>query len=205
MSKSVQRGVKASPRATSDLKAAATGSTRAERKSSEKSPASRALTKEKQASLYSKAMKLFSTGNFAKAREGLEKVIGGPSMEMAHAARMHHSVCERRLASVAVQLRTPNEQYDYAVALLNGRKPDEARGHLEKALEAMENADHVHYALALCLGQLGDIDSAAVHLNRAISLDPRNRNAARNDPDFGPFQSAPQIRALLTLKRTESD
>lgn len=205
MSKSVQRGRKASPRATSAKKAAPTGSARGEQKSGEKSAASRALTKEKQASLYSKAMKLFNTGDFAKAKEGLEKVIEGPSMEISHAARMHHSVCERRLASVAVQPDTPAEHYDYAVALLNARKPDEARDHLHKALQATEKADHIHYALALCLCQLNDIDSAAAHLSRAIRLEPKNRSIARNDPDFGPFQSAPQIHALLASERTESD
>jgi len=205
MSKSVQRGRGASPRATSTQKTAATASTRAERKPSEKAPVPRALIKEKQASLYSKAMQLFSTGDFAKAKAGLQKVIEGPNLEMSHAARMHHSVCERQLGSAAVQLKTPAEHYDYAVALLNDRKPDEARVHLEKALEGTKNADHVHYALALCLGQMDDFDNAAVHLNRAITLEPKNRNIARNDPDFAPFQSAPQIRVLLRSERTEPD
>ncbi len=174
------------------------------RKTASKSSAE-TYTREKQAAIYDRAMKAFNSGDFAKARDLLEEAAKGPSPEIAHAARMHRSACERRLTREKITLRTPEERYTYAVTLINQRRLVEAREQLEIALEAGSDQDHVHYALALCYGLEGDLESAARHLKEAIKLDPKNRTIARNDPDFAPFASAPEIENLLHPERIGSD
>ena len=188
---------KKAPRASSARKAADAKPQRSRRQEAEKVAAEKALSREKQAAAYDKAMTLFHSGEFANAIEMLDVVIDGPNREMAHAARVHRSVCEQRLGAREVKFSSPDEHYDYAVALINSRRLRPAIDHLRNALKAMRDPDHVHYALAICHGLMGEIDSAAEHLNRAVTLAPRNRTVARNDPDFQPFASAPPIRKIL--------
>jgi tetratricopeptide (TPR) repeat protein len=162
-------------------------------------------TREKQLALYDESMRLFHAGEFHRAQELFVEVAAGPNREIAHAARVHRMVCERRLAAGEAPLPGPNDHYDYAIALINRRNLDQARHHLDEALRQLPDADHVHYALALCLGLQGDFAGAASHLARAVEIAPRNRGAARSDPDFAGFASRPEIRAILSPETTRSE
>ena len=101
-----------------------------------------------------------------------------------------------------VDLKTAEEHYNYAVAMINARNLSDAQQHLEAALKLEPQADHVLYALALAKGLAGDIDGAHEHLKRAIDLEPRNRISARQDADFATFSSQPQIQQLLFPDKT---
>ena len=203
MKKTVQRSRRTPGTRTGDRKGAATTkTTRSKRRDMEKTSPEQTLTRMKQSSLYEKAMKLFHAGDFAKAKSIFDEAVTGPNREMAHSARVHRTVCERRLARTEMDLPTPDDHYDYAVTLINRRELDQARQHLEQALERIKDGDHVHYALALCHGLKGDVENATAHLKRAIEIQPRNRTAARNDPDFQAFAGQPQVRALLYPERT---
>jgi tetratricopeptide (TPR) repeat protein len=93
-------------------------------------------------------------------------------------------------------LETPDDYYNYGVALTNERRLDEARKHLEKAV-SLRAADHYEYALALALGLAGDMEAAAKHLRRAIALDPRNRVTVRNDSDFSELLRHTAFQSVL--------
>lgn len=187
-----------SPRKVHAVKQAAPAKPqRSKRSEAEKIATERALSRERQAGLYDKAMQLFHAGQFAKAIDQFQVVAAGPNREMAHSARVHRAVCEQRLARNEVKLSTPEEHYNYAVALINRRDLQLALEHLERALDDIRDGDHIHYAMAICHGLMGATDRAAEHLNRAVALEPRNRTAARNDPDFLPFASAPAIKKVL--------
>jgi tetratricopeptide (TPR) repeat protein len=116
---------------------------------------------------------------------------------MAHAARAHSRACEQRLARSELKLSTPDDHYDYAVTLINRRQLAPALKHLEEALQTTGDGDHIHYAMAICHGLMGETESAAEHLGRAVAIEPRNRTAARNDPDFHTFASAPAVKRIL--------
>ncbi len=150
-----------------------------------------------QAEAFAQASRLFHAGQYAEARRLFEEAAGGANREMAHSARLHVRMCEQRLSREAPALATAEDHYNYAVALVNRRDFQSARQHLEQALQMADDGDHIHYALALCLGYLGDIDGACHHLRRAIELHPRNRAAARSDPDFAELIHKPQISELL--------
>jgi len=151
----------------------------------------------KQLSNFEAAIKLFHARNFKDAKELFERAAEGPERDVSNRARMHTTMCERRLQqTVVVNLRSAEEYYNYGVALLN-TKSLEARGHLEKALQMSPGADHILYALAIAQALSGDTASAYENLKRSIELEPRNRIMARQDADFGHFASQPPFDALL--------
>jgi tetratricopeptide (TPR) repeat protein len=151
---------------------------------------------------FEQAVRLFHAAKFADAREQFAKAVSGPNREMGHNAELHIRMCDRRIAKPVVDLKTAEEHYNYGVAMVNARNLTDARQHLETALKLQPDADHVHYALALCKGLSGDIDGACENLKRAIDLEPRNRISARQDADFSGFSSHPQIQQLLFPDKT---
>ncbi|HUJ20750.1 MAG TPA: hypothetical protein VLX58_04470 [Bryobacteraceae bacterium] len=151
---------------------------------------------------FEQAVRLFHERKFAEARELFAKASGGPNREMAHNADLHVRMCDRRLDKPVIDLKTAEERYNYAVALINARNLSEAQQHLEAALQLEPQADYVFYALALCRGLAGDIPGAYENLKRAIELEPRNRIAARQDADFAPFSNQSQIQQLLFPDKT---
>ncbi|PWT99719.1 MAG: hypothetical protein C5B51_26545 [Terriglobia bacterium] len=152
---------------------------------------------EKQLGNFESGIKLFHSRKFREAREHFLRAAEGPERDVAHRARLHVTMCERRFEQPAVNLRTAEDHYNYGVALLNTRKVEEARTHLGRALEMAPDSDHVHYALALVQALAGDLAGAHDHLKRAIELEPRNRIMARQDADFAALAGQPQFQALL--------
>jgi tetratricopeptide (TPR) repeat protein len=151
----------------------------------------------KQLGSFEAAMKLFHARKLQEARNLFETAAGGPERDVAQRARLHIAMCDRRLQQATVNLRTPEDYYNYGVALINSRNIGEARAHLEKALQMAPGKDHVHYALALAQALAGDVANAHENLRRAIELEPRNRIIARQDADFAPLAHQPPFDMLL--------
>jgi tetratricopeptide (TPR) repeat protein len=165
---------------------------------------SRAIDLKTQIGKFDQAIAKFQGGDFQAARKLFEAALDGPNLNMSHTARMHISMCDQRLSKLNVELKTPEDQYNYAVTLMNARQHAKAVEHLRVALAADEGADHVHYALALCLGLTGDRQGALQHLRRAVELDPSNRNLARRDPDFMEVARESPLREYLIPEHAES-
>jgi len=152
---------------------------------------------EKQLNQFEAAMKHFHARRFKEAREGFLQAADGPERDVSHRAKLHATMCERRLPQPALNLRTAEEHYNYGVAMLNTRKVDDARVHLEQALEMAPDSDHIHYALALVQALSGNVSGAHEHLKRAIELEPKNRLLARQDTDLASIAGQPSMQALL--------
>jgi tetratricopeptide (TPR) repeat protein len=142
-------------------------------------------------------MRLFHVRQLDQARELFLAASSGPDRAVSHRAALHARMCESRLESSSVVLSTPEDRYNYAITLINSRNFAGAVEHLRAALEAQPSADHVLYALAACQGLTGDLQGAYENLKRAIDLQPRNRLAARQDPDFAPFAGHTAFSRLL--------
>ena len=143
------------------------------------------------------AILLFRAGEFRGAKQRFDELAGTSPSEVAHAARAHSRMCEQRLSKQPLALATADDHYHYGIALINARRLEEARQEVETALRMAPNADHIHYALALCLGLKGDLAAAHAHLKRAIELQPKNRLLARSDPDFAEIAKRPPLSDLL--------
>jgi tetratricopeptide (TPR) repeat protein len=148
------------------------------------------------------AMKLFHARKLKDAREMFVKAAEGPERDVANRARLHITMCDRRLQQETVHLRSADDYYNYGIALLNARNVSEARKHLDKALEMAPESDHIHYALALAQAMSGDLTNAHANLKRAIELEPRNRLIARQDADFAHIANqSPFIELIYPEKK----
>jgi len=151
---------------------------------------------------YEGAMRHFNRQNFRRAKETLEKVLAGPSRELAERARVHLVICEQRLQRApAVHLRGADDHYHYAVSQINSGNYEEARAHLEKARKLAPKADHIYYALASVAALTREPEEACKHLAQAIKLRPENRYHARNDSDFKPLEDDVRFQELLYPER----
>jgi len=146
---------------------------------------------------FEEGMKLFHTRQFQPAKEFFAAAAKGPDRAVSHRAGLHAQMCERRLDSSGPVLKTPEEHYNYAVTLINSRDLAGAQKHLRAALDAEPAADHVLYALAACQSLGGELQPAYENLKRAIDVQPRNRLAARQDPDFAAMADHPAFARLL--------
>lgn len=151
----------------------------------------------KQLADFEAASKLFHSRKFREARELFLAAAAGPERDVAHRARLHAAMCNQRLEHTHVQCQTAEDCYNYGVALLNTRQSREAASYLERGLQMAPDSDHIHYALAVAHGLIGDVHRAHEHLRRSIELEPKNRLMARQDPDLSSIASQPQFQALL--------
>lgn len=162
------------------------------------------LDSQTQSAIFEQANRLFHSASYAAALSLFEQAATGPMREMAHSASLHARMCQRRLSRPDMSLRTPDEHYDYAVALINERRLEQAERHLLLAIAQTPKADHLFYALALCRALAGDMQSAYGNLRRAIELQPRNRAVARNDPDFAEIGLLSPLAELLYPERASN-
>ena len=146
---------------------------------------------------YEAALKLMQTHKFDRAKASFEKVLEGPSTELADRARMHINICNQQLAKTSTSFKTPEEQYDYAISLMNSGDYEEARSHLSKLVKNHPKADYGSYGLAVLDCLTGQIEDALRNLQQAIKLNPGNRFQARNDSDFRAMADDPRFTELL--------
>lgn len=151
---------------------------------------------------YEEALSLFQQQKLHRAKQVLERVLAGPSKELADRAQVHVRICEQRISRLpAVAPKTAEEHYTQGVAMMNLGRWDEAREHLERARKASPKSDHIVYAMAALDCLTGEAESAMQNLQLAIQLRPENRYHARNDSDFAFLQEDPRFTELLYPER----
>src|SRR5467141_3347553 len=121
-----------------------------------------------QLKVYDEALSLFHQQKFARAKQELEKVVEGPSKELADRARMHIKIAEQRMKPQSEQNpRNAEEHYQRGVAMMNLGRWDEARESLDKARKLAPKADHIVYAVAALDCLTGEADAALANLKIA--------------------------------------
>ena len=150
---------------------------------------------------YEDALRLFQQQRFLKAKEILERILAGPSRELADRAGVHIRVCDQRISRELSAPKSPEDYYQHGVAMMNLGRWDDARQHLERARKLAPKADHVHYAMAALDCLTGEAEAAMTNLKLAIDLRPENRYHARNDEDFAFLQEDPRFTELLYPER----
>jgi tetratricopeptide (TPR) repeat protein len=157
---------------------------------------------QQQLKIYEEASRYFHQQKFHKALQTFEKVLEGPSKELADRAGMHIRVCQQRMARASESSpRSAEDQYYRGIAMMNLGRWDEAREFLEKARKMAPKADFIHYAMAALECLVGEADAALANLKVAIQLRPENRYHARNDEDFSSLFEDPRFTELLYPER----
>jgi tetratricopeptide (TPR) repeat protein len=146
---------------------------------------------------YEAGLRAMQEHKFEKAKGLLQKVLTGPSLELADRARTHLNTCNQHMERTATQFKTLEEHYDYAVSLMNVGDYVGAREHLEKLIKQNPKADYVAYGLAALDCLTGRVEESLKHLDEAIKLNPSLRFQARNDSDFQNLAEDPRFTELL--------
>ena len=136
-------------------------------------------------------------GKYDKAREGFRKLSEQSSPEVAERARVYLEACGRQATKQERKFSGPEEQYDYAISLLNNGNYEDARQQFKQILHANPSADYAFYGLAVLASMTGDAQACLEHLTEAIRLNAKNRIQARADSDFQDMADDPRFTELL--------
>ena len=145
---------------------------------------------------FEQAIRAFWRQGFREAEGLFAKASVGPHRGISTSAESYLRACRRRL-ELCFTPESLDDRYTYGVTLLNDGRLSEAREEFETALRMNPRVDYVYYALAACFALSGDMENLHEHLRRAIELEPRNRLAARYDPDFQGALNDLSVRELL--------
>ncbi len=147
---------------------------------------------------YEAGLRAMQEHKFDKAKPHFQKIVSGPSKELADRANVHLSICNQHLdRATATQFKSPEEHFDYAVSLMNIGDYVTAREHLEKLLKQNAKADFVVYGLAALDCLTGHVEDSLKHLHEALRLNAQLRFQARNDSDFQNLAEDPRFTELL--------
>lgn len=146
---------------------------------------------------YQTALELMQDNKFDKARALFDKILRDAPPELVERVRIYQNVCDRRSARSSLRFATPEEQYDYAISLLNAGNFEDARDQFDSIFAAHPDSSFAHYGVALLNSMTGQNEEALEHLARAIELNPALRIQARTDPDFIDMVDDPRFTELL--------
>lgn len=147
---------------------------------------------------YESGLRAMQEHKFDKAKPHFQKVVAGPSKELADRASVHLNTCNQHIErSTATQFKTTEEHYDYAVSLMNLGDYVTAREHLDKLLKQAPKADYVLYGLAALDCLTGHVEDSLKRLDEALRVNPQLRYQARNDSDFQNLAEDPRFTELL--------
>ena len=146
---------------------------------------------------YEAGLKALQSHKYDKAKAHFEKVAGGPSPELADRAATHLNTCNQHIKQDSATFKTPEEQYDYAVSLMNMGDYVSAREMFDDLTQKHPKLDYVWYGTAALNCLMGHFPDAISGLNEAIRLNPANRFQARNDSDFRTMADDPRFTELL--------
>jgi len=110
---------------------------------------------------------------------------------------VHILTCDKNLDKTALQFKSTEEHYDYAVSLINSGDYVTAREHLDKLLKQNPKSEYVLYGLAALDCLTGHIEESMKTLGAAIEVKPALRFQARNDTDFQNLAEDPRFTELL--------
>ena len=146
---------------------------------------------------YEAALMLMQQGKYDKAHQAFDKMLLAGSGDMADRIRMYINACVQQISKGKTSFSSHEEQYDYAISLLNNGNYEDARQQFRQILAANPTADYAFYGLAVLASMTGDSHECLEHLTEAIRQNPRNRIQARADSDFQDMADDPRFTDLL--------
>lgn len=147
---------------------------------------------------YEAGLKALQAHKYDRAKAFFEKVVEGASPALSDRAAVHLASCTQQLSrGLSSSFKTPEEQFDYAVSLMNMGDYLGARENFEALTRKAPKLDFIWYGMAVLNCLTGHYPEALASLNEAIRLNPANRYQARNDADFKSLLDDPRFTELL--------
>ena len=146
---------------------------------------------------YEAALRLMQDGKYDKAHAAFDKMLAAGPGDFADRIRMYISACLLQVTKGKTTFSSNEEQYDYAISLLNNGLYEDAREQFTIILKQNDKADYAFYGLAVLASMTGDQHTCLEHLTEAIRHNPRNRIQARADSDFQDMADDPRFTELL--------
>lgn len=146
---------------------------------------------------YELGLRAMHEHKFEKAKGHLQKVLTGPDKSLSDRAQVHMVTCDRHMEKPALQFKSVEEHYDFAVSLINTGDYVSAREHLDKLLKQQPKSEYVLYGLAALNCLTGHVEESLKTLDEAIQIKPALRFQARNDGDFQNLAEDPRFTELL--------
>jgi len=146
---------------------------------------------------YEAGLKALQAHQYGKAKTYFEKVAAGTSPELADRALVHLTTCNQQMTRAATTFKTAEEQFDYAVSLMNMGDYVSAREQFDALTTKFAKLDFIWYGVAALNCLTGRFPEAIANLSEAIRLNPANRYQARNDSDFRNLADDPRFTELL--------
>ncbi|HZP25044.1 MAG TPA: tetratricopeptide repeat protein [Terriglobales bacterium] len=146
---------------------------------------------------YESGLKALQAHKYDKAKAYFEKVAAGSSPELADRALVHLATCNQQMSRASTTFKTAEEQFDYAVSLMNMGDYVTARENFDSLTAKYPKLDFIWYGVAALNCLTGRFPEAISNLGEAIRLNPSNRYQARNDSDFRNLADDPRFTELL--------
>jgi tetratricopeptide (TPR) repeat protein len=147
--------------------------------------------------LYESALQLMQQGKYEKAHAAFDKMLQTGAGDLTERIRMYINACLQQVSKGKTNFTSHEEQYDYAISLLNQGHYDDARTHFKAILSSDNKVDYVFYGMAVLASMTGDSSTCLEHLTEAIRQNPKNRIQARADSDFQDMADDPRFTELL--------
>ena len=122
---------------------------------------------------YEAGLKAMQTHKYDRAKACFEKVVGGASPELADRAAVHLNTCNQHLSRAANQFKTPEEQYDYAISLMNMGDYLTARENFEALVSKYPKLDYIWYGMAALNCLMGHFPEVHHQPERSDPAEPR--------------------------------
>jgi tetratricopeptide (TPR) repeat protein len=154
---------------------------------------------------YAAALALLRKGDLERAKEQLREVqAAAPNEpELRDRAEIYLRICNRKLVKDP-DPPSGDERYRQAVFLSNSGKSDAAIELLDRTLAEHPNSVESLYVRACAWALKGGAEEAVKDLRQAISLDPKVRFQAVNDPDFEKIREEPAFIDIIEPTPTGS-
>ena len=146
---------------------------------------------------YEAGLKALQAHKYDKAKTYFEKVVASSAPELVDRAHVHLTTCNQQMSRASTNFKTAEEQFDYAVSLMNMGDYVSARENFDALTAKYPKLDFIWYGVAALNCLTGRFPEAIANLGEAIRLNPANRYQARNDSDFRNLADDPRFTELL--------
>jgi tetratricopeptide (TPR) repeat protein len=148
---------------------------------------------------YDKGMQAFHARRFAEAQLVLSSIVTlyPEEKELHERVQMYLNVCARHVGPQEARPQTVEERVNSATLAINDGRTDEAIAILKPVAADDASNDSAAYLLGVAYTLKQDFPSAMTYLERAVRLNPENRDLIRKEADLESLRQTDQFESLL--------